>query len=100
MKLEHFGCRKPEGVFQEFHAHILVTNMVALTGLAAAQQVEKKAKHRKRKYKYNWINAFRYVKDSIVEMFSTDKLGNLLDKLVALVNCSLTPYFQEGRFTG
>lgn len=90
MKLEHFGCRRPQGVFQEFYAHILVMNMVALTGLAAAQQIEKKTKHRKRKYKYNWINAFRYVRDSIVEMFSTDKLGNLLDKLVALVSSYLT----------
>jgi hypothetical protein len=31
MKIEHFGCRKPEGIYQEFHAHILVMNMVALT---------------------------------------------------------------------
>lgn len=90
MKLEHFGCRKPEGIYQEFHAHIFVMNMVALTGLAAVEHIEKKTKHRKREYQYNWQNAFRYVRDSIVEMFSTDKLGNLLDQLVARVSSSLT----------
>lgn len=89
MKLEHFGCRKPEGIYQEFHTHILVMNMVALTGLAAAEQIEEKTKRRKREYKYNWMNAFRYVRERIVEMFSTDKPGKLLDRLVALVSSSL-----------
>jgi len=90
MKIEHFGAKKPAGIHQEFHAHIFAMNMVALTGLAAAEQVGKKTKHRKREYKYNWHNAFRWVRDAIVKMFSTDKLDNLPEKLATLVSSSLT----------
>lgn len=90
MKLGHFGSRKPGGIYQEFHAHIFVMNLVALTGLAAVEQIEKKTEHRKRDYKYNWQNAFRFVRDAIVKMFSKDKLGNLLEELVTLVSSSIT----------
>lgn len=96
MKLEQFGCKKPEGIYQEFYSHILVMNIVALTGLAVAEPIAKMTKRRKRKYKYNWMNAFRYVRDRIVEMFSTETPGKLLDRLVAQV-CSSLIAIRPGR---
>ncbi|RBQ01398.1 transposase, partial [Pedobacter miscanthi] len=57
MKLEQFGCRKPEGIFQEFEAHIFMINLVALLGIQAQREIDRNKK-RKLKYKYNWQNAF------------------------------------------
>jgi len=99
MKIEHFGCRKPEGIYQEFHAHILVMNMVALTGLAASEQIEKKTKHRKLVYKYNWMNAYRYVRDRIVGLFSISRVEILLDELISLVSSSLIPILPGRAFS-
>ncbi|RZL97782.1 MAG: hypothetical protein EOO88_62095, partial [Pedobacter sp.] len=61
MKLEQFGCRKPDGIFQEFEAHIFMMNLVALLGIQAQQQIDMNKK-RKLNYKYNWQNAFRFVR--------------------------------------
>src|SRR5690606_10652366 len=30
MKLEHFGARKPMGIYQEFEAHLFMMNLVAI----------------------------------------------------------------------
>ena len=40
MKLEHFGCRKMEGVYQEFYAHIFMLNIVAMLGNEAQQDID------------------------------------------------------------
>ncbi len=42
IKVEQFGCRKPQGIYQEFYAHILAMNMLALAGIATNEQLEKK----------------------------------------------------------
>jgi len=52
IKVEQFGCRKTEGIYQEYYAHILAMNMVALAGMAATKQIEKKTRKRKLTYKY------------------------------------------------
>lgn len=44
----NFGSRKLGGIYQEFHANILFTNLLALKGLAAVKQIEKNTKNIKR----------------------------------------------------
>jgi hypothetical protein len=85
IKVEQFGCRKPEGIYQEFYAHILAMNMVALTGMAAAKEIKKKIAKRKLTYKYNWKNAFLQFRAKIVKLFSQERVTKILDKLVIKV---------------
>lgn len=86
IKVEQFGCRKPQGIYQEFYAHILAMNMVALAGIAATEQIEMKSKKRKKKrklvYKYNWKNAFLQLRKRIVELFSRESVEKILETLV------------------
>lgn len=86
IKVEQFGCRKPQGIYQEFYAHILAMNMVALAGIAATQQIEMKSKNSKKKrklvYKYNWKNAFLQLRKRIVELFSRESVEKILETLV------------------
>lgn len=86
IKVEQFGCRKPQGIYQEFYAHILAMNMVALAGIAATEQIDKKSRTRKKKrkltYKYNWKNAFLQLRKRIVELFSRESVEKILEILV------------------
>lgn len=86
IKVEQFGCRKPQGIYQEFYAHILAMNMVALAGIAATEQIKKKSRSRKKNrklmYKYNWKNAFLQLRKRIVELFSRESVEKILEILV------------------
>lgn len=83
IKVEQFGCRKPQRIYQEFYAHILAMNMVALAGIAASEQIEMKSnnsnKKRKLVYKYNWKNAFLQLRKRIVELFSRESVEKILE---------------------
>nr|WP_280868275.1 IS4 family transposase [Lunatimonas salinarum] len=93
IKVEQFGCRKPQGIYQEFYAHILAMNMVALAGMAATGQMEMEGRKRKGKrkllYKYNWKNAFLQTRKRIVELFSRDCVETILETLVTKITRKL-----------
>jgi hypothetical protein len=89
MKIEQFGCKKPEGVLQEFYAHIFIMNMVALAGIAASIQIEEKTAHRKLKYTYNWKNAYRFLREKVIWLLWLEDLDKLLDLLINQIASSL-----------
>jgi hypothetical protein len=80
MKIEQFGCRKAEGIFQEFYAHIFCFNMISLSGSIANLLIEEKTAHRKKKYKYNWQNAYRFFRDKVI------RFCNLIKNIEMLFN--------------
>ena len=41
MKLEQFGCRKQDGVYQDFYAHIFMMNMFALIGSGIQEEMDR-----------------------------------------------------------
>jgi hypothetical protein len=86
MKIEHFGCRKTEGVYQEFFDHVFIINMVALAGLEANRIIEAKTKHRKHKYTYNWKNGYRFLRENILQLLKEEDGGNVLKLLNRLIN--------------
>jgi hypothetical protein len=99
IKVEQFGCRKPEGIFQEFYAHVLVMNMVSLAGMAASAGIKKKTKNRKWIYKYNWKNAFRQLRASMVELFSRECAEKLLTALVDKITLSVIAIKKGRKFS-
>ena len=99
MKVEQFGCRKPEGIYQEFYAHILAMNMVALAGMAAGEEIKKKTRKRKLTYKYNWNNAFLHLRAGIVELFSSKCVVKLLDKLIENISNTLVAIKKGRKFS-
>lgn len=98
MKLEHFGSRKPEGIFQEFQAHLFMMNVVSIMGNAAQQEVEKKCSSRKLKYKYNWQNAFRFVRNKIIEIVNFRNTEQLIEQLIAQIATSIIAVKPERSF--
>lgn len=88
MKLEYFGSRKPEGIFQEFEAHLFMINLVAIMGSEAQQVVEQKVKKRKLKYRYNWQNAYRFIRNKLIELLRLRDLDELINQLIKLLASS------------
>ncbi|WP_114751957.1 hypothetical protein [Pleomorphovibrio marinus] len=99
MKVEQFGCRKPDGVYQEFYAHILVMNLVAMAGMAASGDIGRRTEGRKLNYKYNWKNAFRHLRAAIVELFSRECAENLLEALVGHISRSVVAIKKRRKFS-
>jgi hypothetical protein len=89
MKLEQFGSRKPAGIFQEFEAHLFMMNLVSIIGEAAQQEVEKKCCKRKRKYKYNWQNAYRFIRNKMISLLNLLDIECLIEQLIKLITSSL-----------
>lgn len=90
MKVEQFGSRKHEGIFQEFYAHIFCMNIIGLFGQQADKIIKQKTKNRKLTYQYNWQNAFRMVREKIIEWLSCINVGILIDQIVNFISTTMT----------
>ena len=97
MKLEQFGARKPDGIFQEFEAHVFMMNLVALFGIQAQQKIDKNKK-RKLKYKYNWQNAYRFVRKAIIQILNTEHPEDIIQSLIKLIASSKIPIKPDRSF--
>ena len=90
MKLEQFGCRRYEGVYQEFYAHIFMMNLVTLIGNDAQDKIIEKTKGRKLKYKYNWQNAFRFVRNKFIDIFNIGAFQRSIECIIEQIANSIT----------
>lgn len=99
MKLEHFGSRKPEGIFQEFEAHIFMINLVAIMGTDAQEIIDRDKKNRKHRYKYNWQNAFRFVRNSIIQLLIYQDLKDIVNDLVLQIARSVVAIKPQRSFS-
>ena len=99
MKLEHFGCKKMEGIYQEFYAHIFMLNVVSIIGNEAQQRIEVKAHGRKHKYKYNWQNAYRNIRDKIVALINNRNIYKILSELKKKIILSVVAIVPDRAFT-
>ena len=98
MKIEQFGSRKPQGIFQEFEAHLFMMNMVAILGDQAECEIEKKCRNRKLNYKYNWQNAFRWVRHNMIQLIGYKEIEKLISKLKELISGSVIPIKPDRNF--
>lgn len=89
MKVEQFGSRKAEGVLQEFYAHVFFMNVLSLAGNSANVLVKERTKTRKLDYKYNWKNAFRYLRERIIDFLMLKDIGETLDRLIYEISTSV-----------
>lgn len=98
MKLEYFGSRRPEGILQEFEAHIFMMNLVALFGIVAQETVVKRTRGRQLSYTFNWQNAFRLIREKIVEIMLKTNLRRVVDDLITKISRSVVSIRPERSF--
>ena len=95
MKVEYFGCRKSQGIYQEYYAHVFLMNIIAFIKLLCKKEVSRKTNHRRYKYNINWQNAFRLVRNCIVKLLSSYKPEKLLEQLIPQVLSSIVPFIPD-----
>ena len=89
MKLEQFSCRQHKGVYQEFYAHIFMLNLTSLLGNEAQEQIEKKTEKRKLKYKYNWQNAFKFVRQKFLKLLKYTEIQSIINEIHIQIRTSI-----------
>jgi Transposase DDE domain len=89
MKLESFGCRKHQGIYQEFYAHIIMMNIVSLIAENTEEKIEEITKGRKIKYKYNWQTAFKLIRLKFVDIFFKGEFLSTLKWLIEKIAASI-----------
>lgn len=89
MKLEQFGCKKAAGVYQEFYAHIIMMNITTLIANLSGSDIEKRTRNRKYKYKYNRVNAWKFVRNKIIELYSMEHIGCIIEQLLQQISKSI-----------
>jgi hypothetical protein len=89
MKLEQFGCKKQEGIYQEFYSHIFMMNLTQVLCNEAQKEIEIKTQKRKYKYKFNWINAHKFIKNAFVELFKNEDIELVIRNILKQIECSL-----------
>lgn len=97
MKIEHFGCRKAQGIYQEFYAHIFVMNIVAFMRIIANRRLNKRTCKRKFKYQTNWQNAYRIVRENILKLFFFNAPEELISQIVNQISFSVIAYIPDKR---
>ncbi len=98
MKLEHFGCRKMEGIYQEFYAHIFMLNIVAMLGNEAQEDIDINVKDRKHAYKYNWQNAYLHVREKIIALVNNTNLYKIINDLIKKIALSVVAVIKDRAF--
>lgn len=89
MKLEQFGCKKSDGVYQEFYSHIFMMNLTTLLGSIAQESIDKKTEKRKFKYKYNWINAYKFLKGNLLKLYMSLDIKKEIEKIIQKIEKSI-----------
>jgi hypothetical protein len=64
-------------------------NIVAFAGATAQQKIEEKTEDRKLKYKYNRVNAWKFTRDSIVELCQMSRYKDALEILIQQIASSI-----------
>lgn len=99
MKIEYFGAKIPEGIFQEFYAHLFIVNLVGLMGMATSEEVKEKTKDRKYEYKCNWKNCYRFIRAKIINFCLFNQVDAILENWRQNIVTSLIAIIEGRKFT-
>jgi hypothetical protein len=73
-------------------------NLVAMIGKIAQDEIGKKCNKRKIKYKYNWQNAHRFIRNKMVSLLNLRDIEHLIDHLLELIAASVVAIRPERVF--
>lgn len=86
MKLEEFSCKNPDGIYQEFYAHVAMYNLTILIGNQANKIIKKKTKKLKRDYKYNFQTAYKTIRNNLNKMIKEGNKKGIRNILLELLD--------------
>lgn len=92
LQLENFSGTSNLAILQDFYAIILLGNITSILSFDIAQEIEKKKRNTKHKYKINVSSALAKVRENIPLLFSglTD-IMHLIEKIAGMFLTNLLP---------
>ena len=73
-------------------------NLTTLLGNEAQKSIAIKIKKRKHLYKYNWVNAYKFIKFSFVELFTSPNIQDVIAKIIAQIERSIIGIISDRKF--
>lgn len=84
LEVENFSGKLPYTVYQDFHATVLVANLVSLLSLAAREEFARAPGGRQWPRRLNWTQVMGKLKDTMVCLFTVAHMEGLLAQLMEL----------------
>ena len=88
-KLEQFGSKKSQGIYQEYFAHLAMMNIVTIISGLTEKEILDKTASWKYEYKFNRVNAWKFLKQMIIRLMDLDSILISLSTLVKQISSSL-----------
>lgn len=82
IEVENFTGKLPHTVYQDFHATVLMGNLVAMLSQPAREEFAQDQGERKWPRRLNWTQVIGRLKDTMVLLFTRPAIQGLLDQLM------------------
>ena len=89
--VEHFSGTSPEFILQEFYCALYMSNMQTILTIDAQQQARKKYEHRTYEYKVNASLSLCFIRNKLVELFTSKTGKEAMGELTQLFVKNVVP---------
>lgn len=91
LQLENFSGTSPIAILQDFHANILLGNITSILCSNLGQEINKKRKNNKYRYKINITTALSKVREAVALFFTGIDILHLIEKLIDMFLSNVLP---------
>lgn len=84
MEVENFSGRLPHTIYQDFHATILIANLVSLLSIPARESFAEEKDDEHLEKRLNWTQAIGKMRDAMVLLFTRRYIGKLIQEIADL----------------
>ncbi|MEW6262176.1 MAG: IS4 family transposase [Thermodesulfobacteriota bacterium] len=91
LEIEKWSDQSPASVYQDFHAKVLTKNLAAAMVQPVQETINLEMTGRKYKYQINFTQVLSKFKDTIVSLFQTDLLTELIEALILIFSKTIEP---------
>jgi hypothetical protein len=91
LEIEKWSGLSPSSVYQDFHAKVLTKNLAAAMVQPVQETIDLELTGRKYKYQINFTQVISKFKDTVVSLFHTDILTELIEALLSIFRKTIEP---------
>ena len=96
--MENFSGRVAHTIYQDFHAAVLMGNLVSLLSMPARDAFANEQREGRLQRRLNWTQALGKMKDTTIRLFTRGRVGELIEQLVDLFLVTWEVFRPDRRF--
>jgi len=98
LEVENFSGRVAHTIYQDFHAAVLMGNLVSLLSMPARDAFANEQREGRLQRRLNWTQALGKMKDTTIRLFTRGRVGELIEQLVDLFLVTWEVFRPDRRF--